>query len=93
MGLTKQYLAFKPVANFNIIASGRANVAFVSVGGVDGRFVAVAGAEQVLVWNTRLVCDRMAKNVQLYLKNLFNCALRSHCEILSVIQNFIIKSR
>ncbi|EAT44252.1 AAEL004364-PA [Aedes aegypti] len=54
MGLTKQYLAFKPVANFNIIASGRANVAFVSVGGVDGRFVAVAGAEQVLVWNTRL---------------------------------------
>lgn len=53
MGLTKQYLAFKPVSNFNIIASGRANVAFVSVGGVDGQFVAVAGAEQVLVWNTR----------------------------------------
>uniref|UniRef100_A0A8D8K872 WD repeat-containing protein 3 n=2 Tax=Culex pipiens TaxID=7175 RepID=A0A8D8K872_CULPI len=54
MGLTKQYLAFQPVASFNLIASGRANVAFVSVGGVDGRYVAVAAAEKVLVWNTRL---------------------------------------
>lgn len=53
MGLTKQYLAFQPVASFNLIASGRANVSFVSVGGVDGRFVAVAAAEKVLVWNTR----------------------------------------
>lgn len=54
MGLTKQYLAYKPLSNFNIIASGRANISFVSIGGVDGRFVATAGAEQVLVWNTRL---------------------------------------
>uniref|UniRef100_A0A1Q3EWJ3 Putative wd40-repeat-containing subunit of the 18s rrna processing complex n=1 Tax=Culex tarsalis TaxID=7177 RepID=A0A1Q3EWJ3_CULTA len=54
MGLTKQYLAFQPVASFNLIASGRANVCFVSVGGVDGRYVAVAAAERVLVWNTRL---------------------------------------
>ncbi|XP_058449587.1 WD repeat-containing protein 3 [Malaya genurostris] len=54
MGLTKQYLSYKAVANFNLIASGRANVTFVSVGGVDGRFVAVAGAEKVLIWNTRL---------------------------------------
>ncbi|XP_053697012.1 WD repeat-containing protein 3 [Sabethes cyaneus] len=53
MGLTKQYLAFKPGSIFNIIASGRANVSFVSVGGKDGQFVAVAGAEKVLVWNTR----------------------------------------
>ncbi|XP_058824102.1 WD repeat-containing protein 3 [Topomyia yanbarensis] len=54
MGLTKQYLTYKAVSNFNIIASGRANVSFVSVGGVDGRFVAVAAAENVLIWNIRL---------------------------------------
>ncbi|XP_055636729.1 WD repeat-containing protein 3 [Toxorhynchites rutilus septentrionalis] len=54
MGLTKQYLAFKPTSIFNIIASGRANISFVTIGGVDGRYVAVAGAENVLVWNTRL---------------------------------------
>ncbi|XP_055548583.1 WD repeat-containing protein 3 [Wyeomyia smithii] len=53
MGLTKQYLAFKPVSIFNIIASGRANVSFVSIGGEDGHFVAVAAAEKVLIWNTR----------------------------------------
>ena len=53
MGLTKQYLAFQPVSSFNLIASGRANVCFVSVGSVDGRYVAVAAAEKVLVWNTR----------------------------------------
>lgn len=54
MGLTKQYLTYKPVSNFNIIASARANVSFVTVSGLDGRFVAVAGAEKVLVWNCRL---------------------------------------
>ncbi|XP_055609495.1 WD repeat-containing protein 3-like [Uranotaenia lowii] len=54
MGLTKQYLAYKPASCFNIIASGRANICFVALGGVDGRYVAVAGAEKVMVWNTRL---------------------------------------
>ncbi|XP_052868712.1 WD repeat-containing protein 3 [Anopheles cruzii] len=54
MGLTKQYLAYKPASSFNIIASGRANISFITVNGVDGRYVVVAAAEKVIVWNMRL---------------------------------------
>ncbi|XP_058130598.1 WD repeat-containing protein 3 [Anopheles ziemanni] len=54
MGLTKQYLAYKPVSSFNIIASSRANISFISVNNVDGRYVVVAAAEKVIVWNMRI---------------------------------------
>ncbi|XP_035778768.1 WD repeat-containing protein 3-like [Anopheles albimanus] len=54
MGLTKQYLSYVPDASFNIIASGRANVSFVTVNGIDGRYVMVAAAEKVIIWNMRL---------------------------------------
>lgn len=53
MGLTKQYLAFKPAANFNIVASSRANVAFVRYNKTDGRYAAVGAAERVVVWDLR----------------------------------------
>lgn len=55
MGLTKQYLAFKPVANFNIVASSRSNVAFVTHNKTDGRFAAVGAAERVVIWDLRLI--------------------------------------
>lgn len=53
MGLTKQYLAFKPAANFNIVASSRTNVAFVRYNKTDGRYAAVGAAERVVVWDLR----------------------------------------
>ncbi|XP_052901489.1 WD repeat-containing protein 3 [Anopheles moucheti] len=54
MGLTKQYLAYKPVSSFNIIASGRANISFVTLNHVVGRYVVVAAAEKVLIWDMRI---------------------------------------
>ncbi|EAA01008.3 AGAP001146-PA [Anopheles gambiae str. PEST] len=54
MGLTKQYLAYKPVSSFNIIASARANISFVTISNATGRYVVVAAAEKVLVWDLRI---------------------------------------
>ena len=54
MGLTKQYLAYHPVGNFNIIASDNANIVFVTYDKIDGRFVAVGAAENVYIWDLRL---------------------------------------
>uniref|UniRef100_A0A182JRG0 Small-subunit processome Utp12 domain-containing protein n=1 Tax=Anopheles christyi TaxID=43041 RepID=A0A182JRG0_9DIPT len=54
MGLTKQYLAYKPVSSFNIIASARANISFVTISNAVGRYVVVAAAEKVLVWDLRV---------------------------------------
>uniref|UniRef100_A0A182SWA2 Small-subunit processome Utp12 domain-containing protein n=1 Tax=Anopheles maculatus TaxID=74869 RepID=A0A182SWA2_9DIPT len=54
MGLTKQYLAYRPVSSFNIIASVRANISFVTINNVVGRYVVVAAAEKVLVWDMRI---------------------------------------
>lgn len=54
MGLTKQYLAYHPVGNFNLIASGNPNVSFVTYDKTDGRFVAVGAAEKVFIWDLRL---------------------------------------
>lgn len=53
MGLTKQYLAYKPAANFNIVASSRSNIAFVTHNHTDGRFAAVGAAERVVLWDLR----------------------------------------
>lgn len=54
MGLTKQYLRYSPVGNFNIIASLSCNAVFVVLQGQEGRFVAVGGCEDVIVWDLRL---------------------------------------
>lgn len=54
MGLTRQYLAYHPIGNFNIIASGNVNVSFVTYNKTDGRYVAVGAAEKVFIWDLRL---------------------------------------
>ncbi|KAH8295281.1 hypothetical protein KR018_009558 [Drosophila ironensis] len=54
MGLTKQYLAYRAIDSFNIITSGRSNVNFAIVDKTEGRFVAAAAAENVIVWDLRL---------------------------------------
>lgn len=56
MGLTKQYLAYRPIDSFNIIASGRANVNFVIHNGIEGRYVLAAAAENAIVWDLRYFC-------------------------------------
>lgn len=53
MGLTKQYLAYKPVGTFNIIASGRPNVNFTVYNKTEGRYVAAGAAENVFIWDFR----------------------------------------
>lgn len=53
MGLTKQYLAYKHTATFNIIASSRANGVFVDYNETSGRFFATGAAENVLIWDLR----------------------------------------
>lgn len=54
MGLTKQYLAYHPVGNFNLVASGNVNVSFVTYDKTDGRYIAVGAAEKVYIWDLRL---------------------------------------
>ncbi|KAI9579694.1 WD repeat-containing protein 3 [Glossina fuscipes] len=54
MGLTKQYLAYRAVDSFNIIASGRANVNFAIYNRIQGRYFAAAAAENVILWDLRL---------------------------------------
>lgn len=68
MGLTKQYLAYHPIGNFNIIASANANISFVTYDKTDGRFVAVGAAENVYIWDLRWVHGIWAflNNVMIY---------------------------
>lgn len=54
MGLTKQYLAYRNTGNCGIIASERGNINFLTLKGKEGRYVAVAGAENVIIWDLRL---------------------------------------
>lgn len=53
MGLTKQYLAYRPFGYCNIITGARSNIQFVSLKNKNGRFVAVGAAESVIVWDMR----------------------------------------
>lgn len=53
MGLTKQYLAYRIKNTFNIIASGRSNANFVIYNNTEGRYVAVAAAENIFIWDLR----------------------------------------
>ncbi|KAH8407135.1 hypothetical protein KR222_007956 [Zaprionus bogoriensis] len=54
MGLTKQYLAYRAIDSFNIIASGRANVNFAVYDKSEGRYVAAPAAENVIIWDLRM---------------------------------------
>lgn len=53
MGLTKQYLRYAPVETFGLIASSRSNVKFINVNGIDGRYIAVGGAEYIIIWDLK----------------------------------------
>lgn len=53
MGVTKQYLRYKPTSIFNIIASSRSNGIFVELNGISGRYFASGAAENVLIWDLR----------------------------------------
>jgi len=53
MGLTKQYLAYRSIDSFNIIASGRSNINFVVLNNTEGRYVVSGAAENVIIWDLR----------------------------------------
>ncbi|XP_063150707.1 WD repeat-containing protein 3 [Candoia aspera] len=53
MGLTKQYLRYTGTALFGVIASQKGNIAYVTLRGEKGRFVAVPACEHVFLWDTR----------------------------------------
>uniref|UniRef100_A0A670ZA30 WD repeat-containing protein 3 n=1 Tax=Pseudonaja textilis TaxID=8673 RepID=A0A670ZA30_PSETE len=53
MGLTKQYLRYADAALFGVIASQKGNIAYVTLRGEKGRYVAVPACEHVFLWDTR----------------------------------------
>uniref|UniRef100_A0A8C6XQW5 WD repeat domain 3 n=1 Tax=Naja naja TaxID=35670 RepID=A0A8C6XQW5_NAJNA len=53
MGLTKQYLRYADTALFGVIASQKGNIAYVTLRGEKGRYVAVPACEHVFLWDTR----------------------------------------
>lgn len=54
MGITKQYLRYVPLSNFNIITHPDCNIVFVTLNGISDRFVAVGACENVIIWDLRL---------------------------------------
>lgn len=54
MGLTKQYLRYAPLKNFNIISHPECNVVFVTLNNISDRYVAVGACENINVWDLRL---------------------------------------
>lgn len=61
MGITRQYLRYVPLSNFNIICNPDCNIVFVTLNGISDRFVAVGACENVIIWDLRL-----AKLVNIY---------------------------
>lgn len=53
MGLTKQYLRYVPGPMFNVVASLKSNAVFVQLRAQVGRYVATAGCENVIIWDSR----------------------------------------
>lgn len=54
MGITKQYLRYVPLSNFNIVSHPDCNIVFVNLNGISDRFVAVGACENVIIWDLRL---------------------------------------
>lgn len=54
MGLTKQYLRYVPLSNFNTVCHPDCNIIFVTLNGISDRFVAVGACENVIIWDMRL---------------------------------------
>ncbi|XP_054858997.1 WD repeat-containing protein 3 [Eublepharis macularius] len=53
MGLTKQYLRYAGTALFGVVASQKGNIAYVTLRGEKGRYLAVPACEHVFIWDTR----------------------------------------
>lgn len=53
MGLTDQYLTYKPIDSFNIITGGRSNVNFIIYNKTEGRYAVVGAAEDANIWDLR----------------------------------------
>ncbi|CAG2197288.1 DIP2 [Mytilus edulis] len=53
MGVTKQYLRYIPGPSFGVIGSPKANILFLDVRGVRGKYCAVGACEDVIVWDLR----------------------------------------
>ncbi|XP_063403834.1 WD repeat-containing protein 3-like isoform X1 [Mytilus trossulus] len=53
MGVTKQYLRYIPGPSFGVIGSSKANILFLDVRGVRGKYCAVGACEDVIVWDLR----------------------------------------
>ena len=53
MGLTKQYLRYASSATFGIVGTQKANVLFVELRGIKGKYVAAAACEHVFIWDLR----------------------------------------
>ncbi|XP_050542858.1 WD repeat-containing protein 3 [Daktulosphaira vitifoliae] len=54
MGLTKQYLRYAPLKNFNIICHPECNIVFVTFNNINDRYVAVGASENINIWDLRL---------------------------------------
>lgn len=54
MGLTKQYLRYRPSGSFNVITSGNCNISSVIYEHQEGRFFAAGACENVYIWDLRL---------------------------------------
>lgn len=54
MGITKQYLRYVPLKNFNIVCHPDCNIVFVTLNGISDRYVAVGACENVIIWDLRL---------------------------------------
>ena len=53
MGVTKQYLRYTPGPLFGVVGSPKANIVFLDVRGVKGKYCAVGACEDVIVWDLR----------------------------------------
>ena len=53
MGLTKQYLRYASSATFGVVGTHKANMVFVELRGVRGKYAAVAACEHVFIWDLR----------------------------------------
>ena len=53
MGVTKQYLRYTDCGVFNVIASSRANIAYLPYKDIKGKYCVVAACENIIVWDTK----------------------------------------
>ena len=76
MGLTKQYLRYAPADTFGLIATNKANIVFLDIKGVKGRYCAVGACEDVIIWDIRTGEKvSLQNNFFFFLHNIFTLHL------------------